>query len=55
MKMLPMNKKLAGMQIFVQTLFSRSTLKLEKKCHAAKSLAFSHHFIFRRDKTPNPI
>ena len=44
------NKKpLARKQIFVQTQFSHSTLKLEK-IHAAKPLAFSLHFLFRRDQ-----
>ena len=38
---------------FVQTPFSHSTLKLErKKFHAAKPLAFSLHFLFRRDQNP---
>ena len=46
------NKKpLSRNQIFVQTPFSHSTLKLErKKIHAAKPLAFSLHFLFRRDQ-----
>ena len=46
------NKKpLARKQIFVQTPFSHSTLKLEpKKYHAAKSLAFSLQFLFRPDQ-----
>ena len=45
------NKKpLARKRIFVQTPFSHSTLKLEKKIHAAKPLAFSLHFLFRRDQ-----
>ena len=46
------NKKpLARNQIFVQKPFSHSTLKLErKKIHAAKPLAFSLHFLFRRDQ-----
>ena len=45
------NKKpLARKPIFVQTLFSHSTLKLERKIHAAKQLAFSVHFLFRRDQ-----
>ena len=46
------NKKpLPRNQIFVQTPFSQSTLKLErKKIHAAKPLAFSLHFLFRRDQ-----
>ena len=38
-------------RIFVQTPFSHSTLKLErKKIHAAKPLGFSLHFLFRRDQ-----
>ena len=48
------NKKpLPGNRIFVQTPFSHSTLKLErkrKKIHVAKPLAFSLHFLFRRDQ-----
>ena len=46
------NKKpLPRNRIFVQTQFSHSTLKLErKKIHAAKPLAFSLHFLFRRDQ-----
>ena len=46
------NKKpLPRNRIFVQTPFSHSTLKLEqKKFHAAKPLAFSLHFLFRRDQ-----
>ena len=44
-KPLPRNRNL------VQTPFSHSTLKLErKKIHAAKPLAFSLHFLFRRDQ-----
>ena len=44
-------KSLARKRIFVQTPFSCSTLKLEqKKFHAAKPLAFSLHFLFRRDQ-----
>ena len=40
------NKKpLARKQFFVQTLFSHSALN-----HATKSLAFSLHFLFRRDQ-----
>ena len=43
------NKKLlTRKQIFVQTLFSHSSLKLELNLHAAKALAFSLHFLFRR-------
>ena len=46
------NKKpLPRNRIFVQTPFSHTTLKLErKKIHAAKPLAFSLHFLFRRDQ-----
>ena len=46
------NKKpLPIKRIFVQTPYSHSTLKLErKKFHAAKPLAFSLHFLFRRDQ-----
>ena len=45
------NKKpLARKRIFVQTPFSHSTVKLEQKNHAAKPLAFSLHFLFRRDQ-----
>ena len=45
------NKKpLPRNRIFVQTPFSHSTLKLEQKNHSAKPLAFSHHFLFRRDQ-----
>ena len=46
------NKKpLPRNRIFVQTPFSHSTLKLErKKFLAAKPLAFSLHFLFRRDQ-----
>ena len=44
-------KSLPRNRIFVQTPFSHSTLKLErKKIHAAKPLAFSLHFLFRRDQ-----
>ena len=44
-------KPLARKRIFVQTPFSHSTLNLErKKIHAAKPLAFSLHFLFRRDQ-----
>ena len=45
------NKKtLARKRIFVQTLLSHS-LKLEQKnFNAAKALAFSLHFLFRRDQ-----
>ena len=41
---------LAGNLIFVQTPFSHSTLKLEQKIHVTKPLAFSLHFLFRRDQ-----
>ena len=46
------NKKpLPRNRIFVQTPFSHSTLKLEReKNHATKPLAFSLHFLFRRDQ-----
>ena len=46
------NKKpLARKRIFVQTPFSHSTLKLErKKFTPQKPLAFSLHFLFRRDQ-----
>ena len=52
MKLPHVNKKpLQKIRIFVQTPFSHSTLKLEwKKIHAAKPLAFSLHFLFRRDQ-----
>ena len=39
----------ARKRIFVQTPYSHSTLKLEQtNFHAAKPLAFSLHFLFRR-------
>ena len=46
------NKKpLARKRFFVQTPFSHSTLNLQrKKIHIAKPLAFSLHFLFRRDQ-----
>ena len=46
------NKKpLPRNRIFVQTQFSHSTLQLERqKIHDAKTLAFSLHFLFRRDQ-----
>ena len=46
------NKKpLARNRIFVQKRFSHSTLNLEqKKFHVAKPLAFSLHFMFRREQ-----
>ena len=37
-------------RIFVQTPFSHTTSNLAKKFHAAKPLAFSLHFLFRRDQ-----
>ena len=38
-------------RIFVQTRFSHSILNFErKKIHAPKPLAFSLHFLFRRDQ-----
>ena len=44
-------KPLARRRIFVQTPFSHFSLNLErKKMHAAKPLAFSLHFLFRRDQ-----
>ena len=51
-KLSHVNKKpLARKRIFVQTPFSHCTLKLERKqFHAAKPIAFSPHFLFRRDK-----
>ena len=51
-KLTHVNKKpLVRKRIFVQTLFSHSTLKSEQKnTHAAKPLAFSLHFLFRRDQ-----
>ena len=51
-KLPDVNKKpLPRNRIFVETPFSHSTLKLErKKIHAAKPLAFSLHFLFRRDQ-----
>ena len=36
--------------MFAQTLFSHSTLKLERKNHPAKQLVFSLHFLFLRDQ-----
>ena len=46
------NKKpLSRNRIFVQTPLSHSTLNLEqKKIQASKPLAFSLHFLFRRDQ-----
>ena len=44
------NNPLPSNQIFVQTPFSHSTLKT----HAAKPLAFSLHFLFRRDQNHYP-
>ena len=51
MKLPHVNKKpLPRKRIFVQTPFSHSTLKLErKKIHAEKPLALLH-FLFRRDQ-----
>ena len=44
-------KRPAKKRIFVQTPFSHFTFKLEwKKIHAAKTLALSLHFLFRRDQ-----
>ena len=44
-------KQVSRKRIFVQTPFSHSTLKLErKKFYTAKPLAFSLHFLFRRDQ-----
>ena len=47
------NKKpLPRNRIFVQTPFSHSTLKLErKKIHTAQPLAFSLHFLLRRNQS----
>ena len=42
-------KPLARTRIFVKTPIL-TTLKLERKYHAAKPLAFSLHFLFRRDQ-----
>ena len=39
--------------MFVQTPFSHSTLKIEKKMQAAKPLAFLLHFLFRREQKHN--
>ena len=48
-KLLHVNKN--RKRIFVQTPFSHCTLKLERKqFHAAKPIAFSPHFLFRRDQ-----
>ena len=41
---------LARNQIFVQTPFSHSYFKIRAKIHVAKLLAFSLHFLFRRDQ-----
>ena len=43
-------KPLARNGIFVQTPFSHSFKFTAKKFHAAKPLAFSLHFLFRRDQ-----
>ena len=45
------NKKpLPRNRIFVQTPFSHSTLKLERKKSRCKTTRFSLHFLFRRDQ-----
>ena len=45
------NKKpLPRNRIFVQTPFSHSTLKLERKKSRRKTTRFSLHFLFRRDQ-----
>ena len=45
-----LNKKpLSRKRIFVQTPFFHSTIRA-KKSHAAKPLAFSFYFLFRRDQ-----
>ena len=49
-KLLHVKKSLAKRQFFVQAPFSQSTFKLERKNQAAKPLAFSLHFLFRRDQ-----
>ena len=50
-KMPHVNKKpLARKRFFVQTPFSHSTFNLERKLYAAKPLAFSLPFLFRRDQ-----
>ena len=50
-KLSHVNKKpQARKRIFVQTPFSHCTSKLEKKIYAAKPLAFSLRFQFRRDQ-----
>ena len=45
-------KPLARKQIFVQTSLSH-TFKIALEIHAAKPLAFSLHFLFRRDQCHN--
>ena len=52
LKLPHVNKEaLARKRNFVQTPFSHSTLKLErKKIHVLRPLAFSLHFLFRRDQ-----
>ena len=44
------NKPLPRKRNFVQTLFSLYFKIRAKKIHAAKPLAFSFHFLFRRDQ-----
>ena len=44
-------KPLVRKQIFVQTPFHHSTLKLEQKIYATKPLAFSLRLLFGRDQT----
>ena len=44
-------KQLARKRNFVRTPFSVDFQIRAKKCHAAKPLAFSLHFLFRRDQT----
>ena len=43
-------KPLARKRIFVQTPFSHYFIFRAKKFHAAKPVAFSLHFLFRRDQ-----
>ena len=47
-------KPLARMRIFVRTLFSLYFKTRAKNLHAAKPLAFSLHFLFRRDQNQYP-
>ena len=50
------NKKpIARKLIFVQTPFSHSTKIRAKIIHAAKPLAFSLHFLFRREPNSSKI